>query len=175
MRKFSAVLFLVAVTVCLSWSDLSACGDKFLLIGRGARFQRAYAAAHPASILVYTHQQSARAAAVRDPELLGSLKLAGHKVQTVEDQSKLQDLLKSGGYDIVIADFSDAATVEQHVRNATSKPAFVPVMYKPSKAESDAAQQQFACLLKAPDKISHSLGAIEDLMKARLNVAKVKG
>jgi len=31
---------------------VSACGDKFLLVGRGVRFEQAYAAVHRASILI---------------------------------------------------------------------------------------------------------------------------
>jgi len=37
--------------ICVS-ADLSACGDKFLRVGRSARF-KGYAAVHPASILIY--------------------------------------------------------------------------------------------------------------------------
>ena len=172
MRRLSFALLLLAGTAWLGWNDLSACGDKFLLIGQGARFQRGYAAVHPASILITLHVKSDKALAIRDPHLAAALKQAGHKVQILEDPAKLTETLGSGRYDIVLADFSDAITLEPQVRQANAKPALVPVMYQPSKAEMAAAEKQFVCLLKAPERITYFLGVIDDLMKTRLAAAK---
>ena len=174
MRRLSLTLLLLAGSAWFGWNDLSACGDKFLLIGQGARFQRGYAAVHPASILITLHQKSDKALAVGDPQLAASLKQAGHKVQILEDPSRLTETLSSARYDIVLADFSDAIALESQVRAANAKPALVPVMYQPSKAEMAAAQKQFVCLLKAPERITYFLGVIDDLMKTRLDAAKAR-
>src|SRR2546427_7696902 len=54
MRKaFIIALVVLAASMARSVS-MDACGDKFLQVGRGAKF-RAYAAIYPASILIYTH------------------------------------------------------------------------------------------------------------------------
>ena len=172
MRRMSLTLLLLAGTAWFGWNDLSACGDKFLLIGRGAQSQRGYAAVHPASILITLHQKSGKALAIGDPQLAASLKQAGHTVQVLEDPARLTETLSSGRYDIVLADFSDAIAIESQVRAASAKPALVPVMYRPSKAEMAAAEKQFVCLLKAPDRIAYFLRVIDDLMKTRLDAAK---
>ena len=50
-RTFAVSLILIAMFAAGS-VDLGACGDKFLRVGRSARFRR-YAAVYPASILIY--------------------------------------------------------------------------------------------------------------------------
>jgi hypothetical protein len=172
MRKVLVTVGLLAGATWLGTSALNACGDKFLLIGHGAGFQKGYAAVHPASILIYVQGKSAKALAIRDPQLAAGLKRAGHKVNVLEDRARLIQTLNSARYDIVLADFSDAIALESEVRASNAKPALVPVMYDPSKADMADAEKQFVCLLKAPEKITHFLNVIDDLMKTRLDAAK---
>jgi hypothetical protein len=167
MRKMLFVLLALAGTLGVGGQDVSACGDKFLLAGRGARFQRGYCAIHPASILVYANPKSGRAAAMGDPQFLNALKQAGHKPQMIAELGKFDDLIASGRYDIVLADFADAAVLEQHLKTTPSKSLLLPVMYKPSTADVAAATQHYGAVLKAPDKITHFLNVIDDVMKAR--------
>jgi hypothetical protein len=42
---------------CSRANSLQACGDKFLLVGRGAKFRQAYAAVYSASIIVFAQPQ----------------------------------------------------------------------------------------------------------------------
>jgi len=165
MRRLLLTLILVAGPVVPGWDDVAACGDKFLLIA-GARALRTSVARHPASILMYSPAR-AKGLAIQDPQIAAGLKQAGHKVQILNDGSKLSATLNAGRYDIVLADFADAIAFESQVRQAVSKPALVPVMYQPSKAEMAAAEKQFVCLLKAPERISHFLTVLDDLMKTR--------
>src|SRR5712691_7079570 len=81
---------------------LLGCGDKFVVLGRGVRFQRVNASAHPASILIYMNPASHVPAADKEFQLQSTLKLAGHKPAVVEDQSGLEKALKSGRYDLVL-------------------------------------------------------------------------
>jgi hypothetical protein len=167
MLRRSLSLLLLAGAVGLSWRDVSTCGDKFLLVGRLARFQRSYCALHPASILIYVNPKSHRATAMSDPEFLGALKLAGHKPETVTQQSKFADLFVSGRYDLVLAEFSDAPDLARQLEMATAKPLLLPIMYKANKTDLAAAAQQYGAVLSAPDRITHFLGVIDDVMKAR--------
>jgi hypothetical protein len=68
--SFAALLAVGA----LLWgrSDVAACGDKFLLIGHGRNFQRAYNAIHPASLLIYINTKSTRAATLSEPQFLAT-------------------------------------------------------------------------------------------------------
>ena len=167
MRRLLLILVLVAGAMGLNSNVVGACGDKFLLIA-GARALRGYTASHPGSILIYRPVKADRSLATQDPQLAAGLKQAGHKVDVLGDASKLADTLNAGRYDIVLADFADAIALEPQVRQAASKLALVPVMYQRSKAEIAAAEKQFVCLLKAPERISRFLSVLDELMKTRL-------
>ena len=74
MRRRLFIGGLLAMTLGRS-VDLGACGDKFLRVGRSARFRR-YAAVHRVRILIYRPVQSTPAGI---NELTSALKRAGHK------------------------------------------------------------------------------------------------
>ena len=78
MRRLIPVLITCAA-VFLQDAAAQACGDKFLLLGRGVKFRRAYAAIYPALIVIYAPPQRHAAKAIRDPRLQSDLKLAGHR------------------------------------------------------------------------------------------------
>src|SRR5262245_5035324 len=141
---------------------VDACGDKFLVVGRGVRYTRVRAAAHPASILLYMNPTSRVPAAAKDAKLEASLKQAGHKVRTVETAGQLSDALKASKFDLVVADVSDGPSLEKQVG---SGPSLVPVLYKPTDAELAAARERYGCALKAPSK--DPLAAIDEAMSQR--------
>ena len=69
-----------------------ACGDKLLNVSRGLRFQRAYAG-RQANLVIYSTPTS-NAGALKSAKLQATLKQVGHKLQTVEDLSQLDRVLK---------------------------------------------------------------------------------
>ena len=69
-----------------------ACGDKLLNVSRGLRFQRAYAG-RQANLVIYSAPTS-NAGALKSAKLQATLKQVGHKLQTVEDLSQLDRVLK---------------------------------------------------------------------------------
>jgi hypothetical protein len=169
MRRLTFILtFSVGVFLAGSW--VLACGDKFVVLGRGARFQRINASLHPASILIYMNPRSHVPAADKEFQLQSTLKLAGHKAAVVEDRSGLDRALKSGKYDLVLSDLSDAAMVEPQAQAAASKPAVIPVVYNPTGAELVAAEKQYSCIVKASQKNHDLLAVIDEAM-----LSKAKG
>jgi hypothetical protein len=145
---------------------MHACGDKFLQVGRGAKF-RAYAAIYPASILLYAHGTPGVSTAVRSRGLQAALKAAGHTVTMIEDEQLLEQALKSDKFDLVLADVSHAASLQPKVEASPTRPTVLPVMYKPTKEEAAAIEKQFNCRLKASDRSDRYLTVIDDAMKAR--------
>ena len=93
-----------------------ACGDKLLVIGRGVRFQHAYAP-HQGSLLIYSSGTQS-GATLRSAKLQTTLKQAGHKLQTVEGASQLDGALKSGKVDVVLADFADLAGIARQLQSS---------------------------------------------------------
>ena len=167
MRKLLIGVLVVATTTLAAVAAL-ACGDKLMLFARGARFGQVYPRAHAASILAYMPQNSAVPAVVRDLEIDPALKQAGHKLQLVQDPAALDEALKTGKYDFVLADVADAEGLEQQVRSAPSRPMMLPVVYKPSKAEEAAAGEKFRFVLKAPSKADRYLATIDKAMELKL-------
>ena len=110
MRR-AFVVGVITLLTCAS-VDLGACGDKFLRVGRSARFRR-YAAVHPASILIYKPAHSTRAGI---EELKTLLKQAGHRPMAIDSGTSVASALTAAQYDLVIADYADAVQIRSDAR-----------------------------------------------------------
>ena len=131
-RKASFLL----VALLLAVPDGHACGDKFLMVGRGSRFQRAYVALHPASLLVVNAKVTGQR------ELQTALKLAGHSVRLAEPDH-VGETFASGRFDFVLADFHDIDTVGRIVPTAP----LLPVIDASSRNDFNEAAKRYKCLL----------------------------
>jgi hypothetical protein len=146
------------------------CGDKLMLV-MGVRASQ-IKPLHPAAILALPGQ-SPSAAIIRNMQTQTAFKKAGHRFQVVEDVAGLNQALKSGRYDVVMADMAQASQVSEDVTSASSsKTVVLPVAYKPSKEEQSAAQKKFHCLLKAPGNTDNYLAAIDQAMEWKLKGAR---
>ncbi|PWT82287.1 MAG: hypothetical protein C5B57_08920 [Blastocatellia bacterium] len=168
MRTWVGVLLFVLGTVSVGSELLFACGDKFLLVGRGVRFQKAYAAIHPASILIVVPPKAVKNAAVRDSRLVTALKMAGHQVEVVQQPADLTNVLGRSTHDIVLAERADASTIPAVTTAGRAKPTVVAVLEDPSSSELAAARQQLEVVLKTPQPLSQILSLIDDVMSTRL-------
>ena len=168
MRRFLWSKIVLA-GLCLVPEAAAACGDKFIVLGRGVRFQTVHAAANPASILLYMNPDSRLPAADRAYQLQATLRLAGHKPAAVETSREVTAALGSHSYDLVLGDLADAATLNEALAGAASKPMFVPVLYEPSPAEIETAKKDYGCLLQGKSKRRGAsvLKAIDTAMEAR--------
>jgi hypothetical protein len=162
------VCAMLLIAVIAGTSVLQACGDKFLVVGRGLRFQNAYAAIHPASLLLVLPLKSVKSAAVRDSRLLTALKMAGHRVDTAQQPANLTEMIGRAHYDIVVAERTDAAAIPQVEVSGRPKASVVAVLEGPSMTELAAAQHQFDFVLNTPQPLSKILNLLDDIMKARL-------
>jgi DNA-binding NtrC family response regulator len=163
MRRRVFITGLIAATAAGS-IDLDACGDKFLRVGRSARFRR-YAAVHPAAILIYRPVNSTRAGI---DELKALLKRAGHKAVALDRAASVSAALAASPYDVVIADYLDAERLKGDLRSAASQAALLPILNKPSNAVETEAMRQYAFAIK-PDAMTKfdALAEIDRLMESR--------
>ncbi len=166
MKK--AVLTSLLVTTALLLGGILAwtCGDKLLVLGRGVRFQ-GDTRSQPASILLYLHAGSPASAEVGDRKFQSALRDAGHKLQVVGNREEFDQTLKTGKFDIVLADFADAASLEQVAQAAPSKPVVLPVVSNATKAEAAAAEKRYGCVLKMPGRTGHYLAMIDKAMELK--------
>ena len=140
MQKSARVL-VVATAVCLlSAVDMSACGDKYLSVGRGARFQRGYVSLRPVSVAVLKN------AATGKKEFLSRLKMAGHQVEVMKDLSTLKTRVAASKFEVVLADYADAAAVTASFATNPARPLFLPVVDAESP-NAAAAHREYGCLL----------------------------
>jgi hypothetical protein len=161
---------LAAAALVLGPAAVLACGDKFVVLGRGVRF---FITKYPATILIYVNPSSHMPAAMKEFRLEATLKRAGHKPKIVGSSADLEQALTTGKYDVVLADLSDSPAVQKDAASATSKPLVVPVLYKPTPEELAAVEKQYGCLI-APAS-SRSTDLLPVLEQAMQNRAKGAG
>ena len=155
------VLILIAIVigaVVLGESAASACGDKFVLLGRGARVARSK---YPSTILIYMNKSSRVPAADKEFHVEAVLKAAGHKAQVAETEAEVEKALASGNYDLVLADYNDVVALRKDAASVHSKPVVLPLLYKPTPAELAAAEKEAECLVR-PSKASRDLLVVVD-------------
>jgi hypothetical protein len=141
---------------------VDACGDKFLLVGRGLAFGRAYASVYPGSILIY----GPPATQPQTNKLQQAIRKAGHRVAVVSTPTDLSTRLLLQQTDIVIADVGVKSDLDQQIATLASKPS---VLYLVTDAEKGraAAPQDAASVVKNGEKPGRFLVVIEDIMKTR--------
>lgn len=163
MRRRRFIGALTALTLG-SVVDLGACGDKFLRVGRSARFRR-YAAAYPGSILIYSPVDSTRAGI---DELKALLKRAGHKAVAIEFNANVSSALAASSYDVVIADYRDAGRVKAGLQSTASDAALLPIVNTPDTDLEAAAMRQFRFLIRPHAMTKYdALAEIDRLMESR--------
>jgi hypothetical protein len=147
------------------YQPLDACGDKLLLVGRGLKFQRAYASLNPGHVLVYARASLSANAAIRNTQLHRTLRQAGHSVSVIEDAGLLEQALLSTRVDVVLADVNEASRVTSLATASATPPEVLFVAY-PS-ASGSSSPPAIVCKLKSSDRALKYLDAIEDAMKVR--------
>jgi hypothetical protein len=162
MRRHFVIFVFTIISLTQFMDAAQSCGDKFLVIGRGIRYERAHAAKHPASILIFASNPDS----VKDLQKI--LKMAGHKIQNVTTQELLFSSLNSARYDIVLVSLSDASALESRIMTTSNKPAVLPVVYNKGNPDLDANANQFPCVLKYKDKNRNPVVVIDQVMDDRL-------
>jgi len=164
-----SVMLVVALVLVVSvWYPAAlACGDKFLMVGRGAKFQRVYASVHPGKILIYARPSTDPKAAIRDPQMHKALRQAGHAVSVIEDWALLETALKTAPTDVILVDASEASKLAASIAASPTHPDALFVAFPSAVPPTDVI-----CRLKSSDKTIRFLDEVETVMKARSKRAK---
>ena len=167
MRRLFLVSLLVSALILSSGSPARGCGDKLLVLGRSVSFG-ALTGLRPANILAYLHVGTPGSALLSDPQLQSVLKKAGHQLHVVENAGEFNVALRSGKYDLVLADLADATAMESALKSNPGSPVIVPVLSDPTKAEVATAERHYRCVLKSEKKGSNYLSAIDRALEVKL-------
>jgi hypothetical protein len=178
MRRL--IILLSVIVLLLSASLAIACGDKLLVLGRGARFQ-VQTADYPASILFYVNPNAPGSEKVEFTHLQGIMRQAGHRFRTVRGREELAIALKTARFDIVLADFEDASRLEKMIEASPSQPLLLPWIYQETKADVQRgklslkqAKEQYRFALSAPFKVGNFLSTIDRTMEMKSQQAKAR-
>ena len=152
------ITFLMCAAIAVIAHDAMACGDKFLLVGRGARYQRGYVAVHPGSILLYANTPLTSSRGLR-----AALKMAGHRVTIVSTRAALDASLGASEFDILLADSSESGALTGDTKNAL----VVPVLSGKAPAMKTAAGKEF-CVLKDDNRKRNPLAVLDEIIGAKL-------
>jgi hypothetical protein len=166
MQKPLLAVGIAVIGFSMTGADLAACGDKFLVMSRGTRFQRAAVARQPANILVYTNPSSALPKALAKVLQDDILRKAGHRPTTVSDPSQLEQALRQGGWDLVVADLDDSAVMRGQLRGPAA-PMIMPVAYNVTGAVVAQAKKDYLRVVKGPVKSQAFLDAVDDALALR--------
>lgn len=105
---------LVAILAVGMTADLFACGDKFLVGGRGTRYQRPKNA-RAAAVLIYAEPASGITATLKKGKFESLLKLEGHRTTMVQSFDQLSAIVTSGRFDVILTANSASADVQKLV------------------------------------------------------------
>lgn len=120
-RRFGLIVMFLAAGMV---ADVVACGDKFLVGGRGTRYQRPKNA-RAASVLIYADPASAAAATIKKAKVESLLKLEGHRATRVQTLEQLSTVMAAGRYDVILTANSASAEVQRLVTAAPDAAAVV--------------------------------------------------
>jgi hypothetical protein len=151
-------------TLALGQGVAFGCGDKFVLVGAASRVNRSK---FPSRVLVFMNPASRVPAAEKEFHVEATLTAAGHKAKVVESEAEVEKALASGKYDLVLADVVDVPDLRKQCGMSPSKPAVLPLLYKPTTAEISAAEKEANCLVRPSNKSADLLTVIDETMKLR--------
>jgi hypothetical protein len=166
------VVGLLAVLGLSTAPDLLACGDKFLVTGRGTRYQRPKNA-RAANVLIYANPASGLPATLQSVPVDKLLRREGHQATSVETLDQLTSMLVGGRFDVVLVANTVASAVEKLLAGASGAPVMVAFCVKPGTAEATDAKAP--CAVKAPPKERSLLEAIDKaVLKHDRNLKKAQ-
>ena len=164
MKRLPLLAAIVVGVLALGPTVATGCGDKFVLIGGGARVNRSK---FPSRVLVFMNPGSRIPAAEKEFHVEATLAAAGHKPKVVESEAEVEKALASGQYDLVLADLADVPRLQKECSASASKPAVLPLLYKPTAAELAAAEKEANCLVRPSKRSSDLLAVIDETMQSR--------
>jgi ABC-type amino acid transport substrate-binding protein len=159
-RNFPAIATAaIAFAIALACQPARACGEGQFNMGQGLRYQ-GYLAPHPATVLVYDDGAGDRRA------LYAGLQKAGHKVTVVGSADAMSQALQAGRYDVVIADFDDAAALQTRASGTSPKPGVLPVVAR-SRRNAPEVSSRFKLFLLDGASLGQYLKGINQLLSMR--------
>ncbi len=156
---------IVIIPFLLAWNPaiqpLLACGDKFLVVSRGTRFERS--AVRPrAAILLYASPNSpfGNMAAIE-----AVLMKVGYRVTTVATEADFTNRIAAGPWDLIVADIAVVRALPTRLSRPGSA-VLLPVVAGSAPAEIKLAKREFNRVVKLPSNSQTFLQAIDEALSS---------
>lgn len=161
-----------------------ACGFKLLPLGRGIRYQSRHTP-RAASVLLYL-PTNASGLSLTDPNVELALREAGHAVLAVTTKGDLENALRTGVYDVILANVTDAPDLEKASAVVDGHAVVLPALYlvtapgqRPAGQQTDAdrakARKAFSVVVEIPSRPGHYCTAVDKAMELKLKRDQAKG
>ncbi len=170
MKKLLVFLVVLAGVMVVVSRDavLQACGSKFLVSSRGARYQRILASIKPTNILWFYEQDENTPEDERwNPDAKKWLNQVGHTLEVTFDADSFLGAAKNGEFDVLLVQIEEARELQSEMAALAPNAAVVPILTFPIRSEYSAARNEFGIVMKLPTTSPKFLAAIE---KARRSV-----
>jgi hypothetical protein len=161
-----AVLLATLLVLLALPADMLACGDKFLVPGRGARFRDRAVNREAAAVLLYAPPGSGLNRTVQAQTVEASLRAAGYRPALVTSETSFDGALHGRAWDVVVIDLADGPAIVRKLP-ATRTPHVLPVAYGASKAALNEARHQYRRVLDSPTKQRAIVQAVDDVVAER--------
>lgn len=158
MRRVMAMTLMVLGTVAAG-SDALACGDKFLVPGRGLRFERTPEERRASRVLIYAPPTSALARTLERLKLEAALRKVGYPITVAATPEGLARVA-SASWDVVLVDAAEGTLVKSSLP-AVSQAHLVAVVPKTSAIETARARAAFPIVLRSPSRSQDFLDVID--------------
>jgi DNA-binding NtrC family response regulator len=102
-------------------------------------------------------------------------KKAGYSVTWVSNANELDQALRQGGWDVLLADLADSPEVRVRVQSSgPDAPLLVPVAFGVTGTQIAQAKKEYRRVLKGPIKTYAFLAAMDDVLALRQKLLKSK-
>lgn len=160
-RPFIAGVLLVAGVTA---SDrLVACGDKYLNLGLGTRFERSPAERRAAAVLLYVVPGSDLSRTFGAQSVEEGMKKVGYQPTQVGTAAEFDTALRARSWDVIVLDGRDSASVSQRLPKAGG-PHLVPVLTRPTKDELKQTRKIYETVIEAPTRSRVFLETVDEAL-----------
>jgi hypothetical protein len=146
-------------------SVLSACGDKFLVPGRGLRLELTPLARGKASVLLYSNPATPLPATLARLSVDPTLRKAGYRPTIVETADSFDSAMRQGQWDVVLLDLSDGPALGDRMPDDAIS--VLAIAQNPTGQAFTIAKKRYATVLKSPTRSQAFVDALDRLVAAR--------
>ena len=166
VRRWMTMVGLVAVVGWTNVPTLTACGDKFLSLTRGTRFDQPARRRSPARVVIYARPGSGLPQALRDLPIEVTLQRAGYTTTVVSSSTGLDGVIRGGQADLIVLALLDAPSTAAK-STGVGGPDLLPVVFGRKDAEVKAALKQFTCAVTSSGRNQSFLDAVDEALEIR--------